>query len=161
MNTVNPAWLTDPTNSNYVAPELRDPNAVKMLSLWPAPNSSTATGTAQFTSQVPAVNNTRQEVVRIDYDIASNWKLVGRYTHDLSETVEPGGLFTNIGLPNISATHTGVPGQVAAFELRSNRGSALNELKLQFSTNRINTTDDENNRNTAHAVGCEYSRVVP
>jgi hypothetical protein len=160
-NVVNPAWLTDPTNANYVAPELRDPNAVKLLSLWPAPNTFTTTGVAQYLSQVPAVNNTRQEVVRLDYDFKPNWKVVGRYTHDLSETVEPGGLFTNITVPNISATHTKVPGQVAAFELRSNMGSALNELKLQYSTNRINTSDDEANRNQRSQFGVGIPELFP
>src|SRR5215207_584509 len=160
-NVVNPAWLTDPTNANYVAPELRDPNAVKLLSLWPTPNTFTTTGVAQFLSQVPAVNNTRQEVVRLDYDFKPNWKVVGRYTHDLSETVEPGGLFTNITVPNISATHTKVPGQVAAFELRSNMGSALNELKLQYSTNRINTSDDEANRNQRSQFGVGIPELFP
>src|SRR5436190_5170673 len=160
-NVVNPVWLTDPNNANYVAPELRDPNAVKMLSLWPAPNATAANGASQYLSQVAAINNTRQEVVRVDYDIASNWKLVGRYTHDLSETLEPGGLFNNILLPNISATNTDVPGQVAAFELRSNRGSALNEVKLQYSTNRINTTDDENNRNLRSEFGVTMPELFP
>src|SRR5438067_1800157 len=35
-NTYDPSWLTDPTNANYVPPALRDPNAVRMLSLFPA-----------------------------------------------------------------------------------------------------------------------------
>ena len=37
-NVPDPAWLTDPTNVNYVAPALRDPNAVKLLAAYPAPN---------------------------------------------------------------------------------------------------------------------------
>src|SRR6185295_8931558 len=37
-NVSDPAWLTDPTDANYVAPALRDPNADKLLALWPAPN---------------------------------------------------------------------------------------------------------------------------
>src|SRR5262245_29902943 len=41
VNVVNPAWLTDPANVNYVPPEQRDPNAVKLLALWPAPNQFT------------------------------------------------------------------------------------------------------------------------
>ena len=34
----DPAWLTDPASPNYVPPEARDPNAVRLLTLWPAPN---------------------------------------------------------------------------------------------------------------------------
>jgi len=160
-NVVNPAWLNDPTNPNYVDPSLRDPNAVKLLSLWPAPNSFTANGTAQFINSNPNINNTRQEVIRADYDATQRWKVVGRYTHDLSQTVEPGGLFTGIAVPNVSITHTDVPGQVAAFELRGMFGKALNELKYQFSSNRIHTSDDPKNVNTRSAVGVTIPELFP
>lgn len=149
VNTVDPLWLSDPTNSNYVAPADRDPNAVKLLALWPQPNAFLGT-TARFVNTVPNINNTRQEVVRADYQLNDRWNLTGRYTHDLSETREPQGLFNSATafLPNISATTTGVPGQVAALELRTNWGHSLNELKYQFSSNRISTTDEPDNRNT-------------
>jgi hypothetical protein len=159
-NTVNPAWLSDPTNANYVAPENRDPNAVALLALYPAPNTVTA-GVTQFISRVPQVNNTRQSVVRLDWDLATNWKLSGRYTHDLSETVEPGGLFTNIALPAISATNTEVPGQVAAFELRHTSGARLNEFRVQFSSNRIRTTDDPGNQNLRSQFGVQIPELFP
>ena len=54
-NVADPAWLTDPANANYVAPALRDPNAVKLLALWPAPNVA---GRAQF------VNSRRPSTTR-------------------------------------------------------------------------------------------------
>ena len=158
---VNPAWLNDPTNANYVAPENRDPTAVRLLELWPAPNAFTTAGTAQFVNSNPTVNNTRQEVIRADVDVNRRWKIIGRYTHDLSQTVEPGGLFTNILVPNVSSTHTDVPGQVAAVELRGTFGRALNELKYQFSSNRIHTSDDENNVNTRSAVGVSIPELFP
>jgi hypothetical protein len=161
ISTLNPAWLNDPTNPNYVPPDQRDPNAVKFLSLWPAPDLFSANGTAQFINKNPNINNTRQEVIRIDYDQSSRWKMIGRYTHDLSQTVEPGGLFTGTTVPNISITHTDVPGQVAAFELRGMFGHALNELKYQFSSNRIHTSDDPNNVNTRSQVGVQIPELFP
>jgi carboxypeptidase family protein len=157
---VNPAWLNDPTNANYVPPEQRDPIAVKLLSLWPAPNQFTG-ATAQFTNKNPTVNNTRQEVIRADYDPGGRWKFVGRYTHDQSDTVEPGGLFTSIAVPNVSITRTGVPGQVASAELRGTWGRALNELKYQFSSNRIHTGDDPRNVNTRSALGLTIPELFP
>jgi hypothetical protein len=36
-NTYDPNWLTDTTNANYVPPALRDPNAVRLLTLYPTP----------------------------------------------------------------------------------------------------------------------------
>ena len=160
-NVVNPAWLNDPTNPNYVAPADRDPNAVNLLSLYPAPNFFTSAGTAQFINTNPTVNNTRQEVVRVDYDQSEKWKVVGRYTHDLSQTVEPGGLFTGIAVPNVSATHTDVPGQVLGLELRGMFGNALNELKYQFSSNRIHTSDDPADVNTRSALNIGIPELFP
>src|SRR4051812_2404713 len=159
VNVINPAWLTDPTNANYVAPELRDPNAVKMLSLWPAPNL----GTAQYVNSVPTINNTRQEVIRTDVDLTNRWKLVGRYTHDLSDTVEPGGLFQSqtAFLPHVLATNTGTPGQVLALELRGSFGNVLNELKYQFSSNRIRTADDPENRNQRADLQLSVPELFP
>jgi hypothetical protein len=154
---VNPAWLSDPTNANYVAPELRDPTAVKLLALWPSPNL----GTNQFLNSVPSVNNTRQEVIRTDYDLGNRWKVVGRYTHDLSQTVEPGGLFTSIFVPNVSATHTNVPGQIGALELRGTFGKVLNELTYQFSSNQIHTSDDPADVNTRSQLGVSIPELFP
>src|SRR5215471_14990642 len=77
-NTYDPSWLTDPTNANYVPPALRDPNAVKLLQLYPTPN---VTGRTQFLTSNPGTQNTRQEVARVDYDINQNYRLTGRYTH--------------------------------------------------------------------------------
>ena len=110
-NTYDPTWLTDPSNANFVAPALRDPNAVRMLTLFPLPN---VTGRTQFLTSQPAVQNTRQEVARVDYDVNANYRLTGRYSHDNSFTEEPGGLFLALAVPNVATTDTNVPGQVAA-----------------------------------------------
>ena len=162
VNVVNPAWLTNPSDPNYVAPEDRDPNAVRLLALWPAPNVTSGTAT-QFANSIPNINNTRQEVVRVDYDLSPTYKLTGRYTHDLSETLEPQGLFNSAAafLPNVSATTTKVPGQVASFELRGIWGGALNELKYQFSSNRIFTTDESDNRNLRSDLGINIPELFP
>jgi carboxypeptidase family protein len=163
VNVVDPAWLSDPANANYVDPAQRDPNSVKLLALWPTPNATSGTGVAQYVNTVPSINNTRQEVVRADVDVNPRYKLVGRYTHDLSDTVEPGGLFQSqtAFLPHVSATNTGVPGQVMAIELRGTYGGMLNELKYQFSSNRIHTTDDGDNRNTRSDLGISTPELFP
>ena len=138
-NTYDPTWLTDPTNANYVAPALRDPNALKLLGLLPTPN---VTGRLQFLSTQPTIQNTRQEVVRVDYDLNPNYRLTGRYSHDNSFTEEPGGLFLGLAVPNVATTDTNVPGQVAAAILRSTHGSSkLNEFQFQFSSNQIADTN--------------------
>jgi hypothetical protein len=153
---VNPAWLNDPTNVNYVAPADRDPNAVKLLALWPAPNQ----GVNQFVNSNPNVSNTRQEVARVDFDISNDWKLVSRYTHDYSDTVEPGGLFFGVVVPNVAATRTKVPGNVFSTELRATLGQSLNEFRYQLSGNKI-TTEDEGNVNTRDAFGIDIPELFP
>ena len=154
---VNPAWLNDPTNENFVAPEDRDPNAVRLLDLWPAPTL----GENQFVNINPNESNTRQEVLRVDYDFAPNWKLMGRYTHDRSETVEPGGLFFGVAVPDVAATRTEVPGNVFATELRTTVGRGLNEFRYQLSGNKIQTSDLENNVNTRSALGLQIPELFP
>ena len=65
--TFNPAWLTDPTNANYVDPAC----AIRLRSsCWRCGRRRTfsSTGAAHTSTRQPNVNNTRQEVVRVDYD---------------------------------------------------------------------------------------------
>jgi len=156
----DPTWLTDPTNVNYVAPALRDPNALKLLSAWPTPNTP---GTSpRYVSTQPNINNTRQEVARVDYDANVNWRLTGRYTHDNSYTREPGGLFFGTAVPNVATTDTNVPGQVAAAVLRGVLGpTKLNEFQFQFSGNTIADTNPDGTKATAAAYGLNLTDIFP
>jgi len=150
-NTYDPAWLTDVSNANYVPPALRDPNAVRLLALFPTPN---ITGRTQFLTSNPGIKNTRQEVARVDFDLNSNYRITGRYSHDNSFTEEPGGLFNNLVIPNVGTTQTNVPGQVAAAVLRSTHGSSrLNEAQFQFSSNTISDANLAGDRNLRSSLG--------
>jgi hypothetical protein len=151
-------WLTDPTNPNYVPPALRDPNALKLLPLWPAPNQA---GTQSYLTTTPSINNTRQEVVRVDHDINQNWRVTGRYTHDLSQTREPGGLFLGYAIPNVASTDTDVPGNVFAGEVRTIMGRGLNELKYQLSGNKITSESSEGVTNTRAQIGLAVNELFP
>jgi hypothetical protein len=157
-NVVDPAWLNDPGNENYVAPALRDPNAVRLLEAWPAANL----GTNRYVVDAQNINNTRQEVVRIDYDFNPSWRLTGRYTHDLSQTREFGGLFFGAVVPNVATTDTDVPGQVAALQLRTVIGAnKLNEFSYQMSGNKISTSTPEGTRNTRPEFGLTIPELFP
>ncbi|MBA3886097.1 MAG: TonB-dependent receptor [Acidobacteria bacterium] len=132
--TINPDWLNDPTNANYVAPADRDPNAVRLLGIWPQPNL----GVNSFQETRPNDQDTRQEVVRMDWQMNNRWRLMGRYTHDLSMTTEPGGLFFGVAVPNVATTLTDVPGHVLVTQLITTiRPNLLNELSFQLSGNAI------------------------
>jgi hypothetical protein len=93
------ANVTDPygspsANAN-TAPALRDPNAVKLLPLWPAPIA----GRAQFVNSQPTINNTRREVGRLDYDINPSWRLTGRYTTTIASPGPAGCSSPSIQVP--------------------------------------------------------------
>lgn len=113
-----------------------DPRAVALLAAYPAPNS--LTNVNGFTFSPLNINNTRQEVIRIDHIFTQNHRIFGRYTHDLSQTTESGGLFTNLTLPNIATTQTRVPGHVFAVSFSSIFSpSVVNELTYNYSGNLI------------------------
>lgn len=163
-NVPNPDWLTNPSSANYVAPELRDPIAVALLSAYPAPNLPPLTADAPGRYQViaPNINNTRQEVLRLDYDLTDAWRLTGRFTHDLSETREIGGLFFGATVPNVATTDTAVPGVIGALAIRSVLGgNRLNELQYQYSSNNIGTTNPEGTRNKRSDFGITIPEVFP
>jgi hypothetical protein len=148
--TVDPAWLTDPGNPNYVAPALRDPNAVKLLSAWPAPN----TGTTQFQSNAPNKQDTTQWVGRVDWHASAKWRVMARYTHDLSHTTEPGGLFFGTAIPNVATTLTDVPGQIFVSQIVTTiNPHLLNEVSLQYSSNAIKSVYGDNARNKRDQYG--------
>ena len=95
-------------------PAERDPIAVKLLAGYPQPNTPPLTPGAVGRYQVssPNIQNTRQEVIRMDYDWSDTQRFWGRYTHDLSETRELGGLFFGTAIPGVAGTDTTIPGQV-------------------------------------------------
>jgi carboxypeptidase family protein len=156
--TIDPAWLNDPSNPNFVAPADRDPNAVRLLALYPAPNL----GTNTFLTTRANNQDTRQEVIRMDYQLGAQWRLMGRYTHDLSETTEAGGLFTGILLPDIATTLTNVPGHILVTQLTTTISpSMLNEFSFQFSGNAIKSVYGDNVTNTRTALGLTIPELFP
>ena len=133
-----------PFPGNKIPTNRIDPTAASLLSVFPIPNiASTTAGRAanRFSFAAPDLQNTRQEVLRIDHNFNSNNRLTGRYTHDLSQTREQGGLFFGASLPNLATTDTNVPGQVLAISLTSSFGpNIVNEVSFNFSSNAIATT---------------------
>ncbi|MFY9556944.1 MAG: carboxypeptidase regulatory-like domain-containing protein [Blastocatellia bacterium] len=143
--------LFDPVTGNeftdrQIPANRLDPTALAILKLFPEPTlPSTTPGIDpnRILALAPGINNTRQETLRIDHGISSMHQLTGRYTHDLSFTQEPGGLFQGrtFQIPNIATTKTNVPGQVFSVSLISTFGTSIvNEATFAYSGNDI--TDD-------------------
>src|SRR6185436_4155330 len=121
-----------------------DPTALAILNLFPVPTIPATTPGVdpnRILAVAPGINNTRQETLRIDHGISSRHQLTGRYTHDLSQTREPGGLFqavTTFQIPGIATTDTNVPGQVLSVSLISTFGTSIvNEATFAYSSNDI------------------------
>src|SRR5262249_433514 len=141
--------VIDPTTGQQFAgnviPQQRiDPTATALLNLYPEPTiAATVQGIDpnRVLAVAPAINNTRQETIRVDHNFNSNHRLLGRYTHDLSETREQNGLFSGLTtVPNIATTATTVPGQVLAITMTSTFGSnVINEFTFGWSGNDITT----------------------
>ena len=111
-----------------------DPRSLSLLSAFPEPN----TGTNQFVYSPINALKTRQETIRIDHNFDDNWRIFGRYTHDLSITQEPGGLFAGVTLPGVATTDTRVPGQTFVASVTGVLSpTVVNEATYNFSTNLI------------------------
>jgi hypothetical protein len=131
FNTAGRAYAGNIIPSSDISPVSR-----ALLGLYPSPNS----GVNSFVYNANGIQNTRQEVVRIDHNFNKNNSIFGRYTHDLNETQEPGGLFNGIALPNVSTTDTRVPGQLLAISMTSVLSPTLtNEIAYNFSQNFISS----------------------
>ncbi len=73
----------------------------------PAPNNPD--GTLTWTGR--NIFNYREENVRIDHNFNSKISVFGRFLDDQIPTVEPGGLFTGLGIPDVATTSTNAPGR--------------------------------------------------
>ena len=110
------------------------PVSNSLLNAYPLPN----TGISGFTFSPINALKTRQETIRIDHALSDNHRLFGRYTHDLNLTTEPGGLFANTNLPNLTTTDTRIPGMTLAISLTDVLSPTLvNEATYNFSSNLI------------------------
>ncbi len=92
FNTANRAYAGNIILASDISPVSR-----AFLSAFPLPNS----GGSSFVFNALTIQNTRQEVVRIDHNINQNNSIFGRYTRDLNDTQEPAGLFNSIILRKI------------------------------------------------------------
>ena len=125
-----------PFANNVIPNASIDPRSRGLLAAFPLPN----TGVNGFTFSPVSINNTRQEVVRIDHNFSPNQKIFGRFTQDTSNTQESFGLFNTATFPNVSTTDTKVPGRVFAVSYTGIFSNSLvNEFTYNYSTNTINS----------------------
>ncbi len=148
-----------PYAGNIVSSGDIDPRSIGLLGAFPLPNGSTRNG---YTFSPVNINNTRQEVVRIDHNFNSNHKVFGRYTQDTSNTQESFGLFGAATFPNISNTDTKVPGRVFAVSYTGIFANSLvNEFTYNYSTNTISSQLIGRGRKSDYAGAGAISEFFP
>ena len=146
----DPAWLTDPGNRNYVPPEARDPNALALLSLWPAPN---VPGTNRYRIDYTNELDTRQELARVDHYLNGSWSVTGRYLHDRVASV--GEHLTG---PQLQPGRQSRIGQLGIVETRRGGGRVLYELSYQASSHRQRR---EGPSHTRASLGIQIPEIFP
>ncbi len=155
-----------PFANNTIAANLIDPRARGLLAAFPQANS----GINGFTFSPVNINNTRQEVVRIDHNFSANHKIFGRFTQDTSSTQETGGLFAGVAFPNVATTDTNVPGRVFALSYTGIFSNTLvNEFTYNYSTNTINSglvgrgrkSDYDNATNITEFFAENTNNIIP
>jgi Carboxypeptidase regulatory-like domain/TonB-dependent Receptor Plug Domain len=101
--------------------------------------AATASGCA-LTTPLSPINNTREELIRLDQKITSKVQAFGRYIQDKVPTTEPGGLFAGSPLPGISSTSTNAPGRnVVAHVTAQLTPTIINETAYNYSWGAINS----------------------
>ncbi len=99
------------------------------------PNS----GNELITSQT-AINNYRQDIVRLDENLNSKVQIFARYMGDNVPTTEPGGLFSGEPLPGISSTATVAPGRnIVAHVTAEIDPQTVNEAAFNYSWGAIDS----------------------
>jgi hypothetical protein len=94
----------------------------------------------EYIFPIDALDNFRQEILRVDQNITPKIQVFGRYMQDNVPTTEPGGLFAGAGLPGISATATDAPGRnVVAHVTMSLSPSVMNEAAFNYTWGAINS----------------------
>jgi hypothetical protein len=102
--------------------------------------AATATGCA-LTTPLSPINNTREELIRIDQKITNRVQAFGRYMQDNVPTTEPGGLFASSPLPGISSTATNAPGRnIVAHVTAQLTPTIINEVAYNYSWGAINSS---------------------
>lgn len=110
---IDPETLIGFPNSR-IPPERMDPNAVKLIHLYPLPNFR-GPGAINFTSAAASQQHWREELIRMDHNFSPKWKIYGRYAQDSAAIRNPYGGSSQTSVttrfPGIGATRAGRPGK--------------------------------------------------
>lgn len=122
------------TKTTQISPSCFSNNAKVYVSNVYSKFPGNASNGTQYISNVVAINNYRQDLVRLDQNITDKIHFFGRYMQDTVPTTEPGGLFAGEPLPGISSTATNAPGKnVVANASWAISPTVVNEAAFNYS----------------------------
>jgi Carboxypeptidase regulatory-like domain len=128
---------------NGIIPQDRmDPNALKLINLYPSPNTLIPGTNLNFTSAHPTKQRWREELIRIDHTFTDKIKIFGRYAQDAASYLNPYGGTTasaiDSPIPGISTTRATRPGKNLVVNLTSILSPALlNETSFTYAGREI------------------------
>jgi hypothetical protein len=107
-NTPIPTSLLSPAAQAYMS---------GIFNKLPLPNNPSVSNPFGLTTGIANVADFRQEVLKIDKAITSQWSAYYRYQHDDIPTVDGNSLFSSgTGLPGVATTQTNSPGRTHTFQ---------------------------------------------
>jgi hypothetical protein len=161
--------ILDPTTNtafpqNQVPASRLNPNAVKLLSLYPLPNFQ-GPGTINYTSASPSWQRYRQDLTRVDHNFTPSHKVYVRYIQ------EPSSIFNPYGGIRATAANSVLPGIAAANTVRRPRNlivnyasvirpTFLNEFKFYYGHSNYEATNVSETANRA-TLGVSIPELYP
>ncbi len=128
------------SNTSQISPSCLSQNAKAYLANVYSKFPANATNGTQYISNVVALNNYRQDLVRLDQNITDKVHIFGRFIEDVVPTTEPGGLFAGSPLPGISSTATNAPGRNVVGNMSwAISPTVVNEIAYNYSWGAINS----------------------
>lgn len=130
--------MGQPFPNNTIPANLIDPNAVLELNAgtFPHPNH----GISQFITSIPAPNNVRDDIVRIDHAINKKLQLMGHYLHDTDQQTFVPPLWSDSTYPTVGTLMNNPSYSVAIKLSQTYTPSLLNETAFYYSGNKITLT---------------------
>jgi hypothetical protein len=138
LYTADGLTMGSPFPNNVIPANLFDPNAVIELNAgtFPHPNH----GNAQYITSIPAPNNVRDDIVRIDHAINSKMQLMGHYLHDTDQQTFVPPLWGDSTYPTVGTLMNNPSYSVAIKLSQTYTPSLLNETAFYYSGNKITLT---------------------
>ncbi|HEY2933091.1 MAG TPA: carboxypeptidase-like regulatory domain-containing protein, partial [Acidobacteriota bacterium] len=149
FHTNNQPVPTDPLTGqpfpgNKIPANRMSPAGVQLMRLFPLPNIPLTSNTQAFnlTFSPTTPIETRQEQIRVDYQLTEKMSVMGRYTQDKWDNPAPnyggeGGLWGDDGLALVDSSWS-QPSKSLALQVTNNFGnSMINQFQYSYSNNRI------------------------